>query len=74
MFQIGAGEYAFFSASGLLGFLFNKANNDKAEKGGFEFSLGNLLKCMCFTHEDEENPKKQLVKIAGHLDDVTSRY
>ena len=28
---------------------------------------------MCFTHEDEENPRKQLVKIAGHLDDVTSR-
>ena len=58
---------------GLLGFLLQQANDKATEKGGFELSLANLFKCMCFTHEDEENPRKQLVKIAGSLDDVTSR-
>ena len=34
-----------------------------AEKGGLEFSLANLFKCMCFTHEDPEDSKKQLVNV-----------
>ena len=34
-----------------------------AEKGGLEFSLANLFKCMCFTHEDPDDSKKQLVNV-----------
>ena len=38
-----------------------------------EFNLANLFKCMCFTHEDENNPKKQLVQIAASMEEVTGR-
>ena len=48
---------------GILGFLMQQASG-KAEKGGLEFSLANLFKCMCFTHEDKEDPQKQLVKVS----------
>jgi chitin synthase len=48
---------------GLLGFLMQQASGSKAEKGGMEFSLANLFKCMCFTHEDPEDPQHQLVKV-----------
>lgn len=34
-----------------------------AEKGGLEFSLANLFKCMCFTHEDPDDSQKQLVNV-----------
>ena len=34
-----------------------------AEKGGLEFSLANLFKCMCFTHEDPDDSNKQLVNV-----------
>merc|ERR1719483_854020 len=44
-----------------------------AEKGGLEFSLANLFKCMCFTHEDPDDSKKQLVNIASSLDTVANR-
>ena len=50
--------------TGLLGSLLQQATGN-AEKGGLEFSLANLFKCMCFTHEDPEDPKKQLVKVNG---------
>jgi chitin synthase len=43
------------------------------EKGGFEFNLANLFKCMCFTHDDPLDPKKQLVSIASSLDRVNQR-
>lgn len=56
---------------GLLGFLM--AQTDKVQKGGLEFSLANLFRCMCFTHDDEDHPKKQLVKIATSLEEVSSR-
>ena len=49
---------------GLLGFLMQQTSAAKAaEKGGLEFSLANLFKCMCFTHEDPEDSKKQLVNV-----------
>ena len=49
---------------GLLGFLMQQTSAGKAaEKGGLEFSLANLFKCMCFTHEDPEDSKKQLVNV-----------
>ncbi len=56
---------------GLLGFLMQKAG--ASDKGGLEFSLANLFKCMCFTHEEEEGPKKQLVRIAASMEEVNSR-
>ena len=56
----------------LMGFLMQKAEGRK-DKGGMEFSLANLFKCMCFTHEDTEDPSKQLVKVAASLDDITTR-
>ena len=43
------------------------------EKGGLEFNLANLFKCMCFTHEDPLDPKKQLINIAASLDKVNHR-
>lgn len=56
---------------GLLGFLMQKSG--VAEEGGFEFSLANLFKCMCFTHEVQDDPKKQLIKIAASMDEVNTR-
>ena len=56
---------------GLLSFLYQQSG--KTEKGGMEFSLANLFKCMCFTHEDESDPKKQLVKIAASMEEVSNR-
>jgi chitin synthase len=56
---------------GLVGFLMQKSG--VSEKGGLEFSLANLFKCMCFTHEEEEGPKKQLVKISAAMDEVNIR-
>ena len=43
------------------------------DKGGFELNLANLFKCMCFTHDDPLDPKKQLVSIASSLDKVNHR-
>ena len=56
---------------GLLGFLMQKSG--VSEEGGFEFSLANLFKCMCFTHEVADDPKKQLIKIAASMDEVNNR-
>ena len=43
------------------------------DTGGLEFSLSNLFKCMCFTHDDPMDPKKQLVEIATSLEKVNLR-
>ena len=43
------------------------------DQGGLEFSLSNLFKCMCFTHDDPMDPKKQLVDIATSLEKVNLR-
>ena len=49
---------------GLLGFLMQQTSAGKAaEKGGLKFSIANIFKCMCFTHEDPEDSKKQLVNV-----------
>ncbi len=56
---------------GLLDFLYRQQGN--TEKGGLEFSLANLFKCMCFTHEDESDPKKQLIKMAATMEEVGHR-
>ena len=48
---------------GLLGFLMQQTSGKTAEKGGLEFSLANLFKCMCFTHQDPQDSQQQLVKV-----------
>merc|ERR1711892_234093 len=46
---------------------------ETSETGSIDFSLGNVLRCMCFTHEDPHEPKKQLVNIATSLQKVSDR-
>ena len=43
---------------------------DKSDKGSVDFSCGNILRCLCFTHEDPNDPGKHLEKIGGHLEEV----
>ena len=41
------------SEGGLIGFLMESVGaTGNADKGGLDFSLANLCRCMCFTHED----------------------
>ena len=37
------------------------------DKGGIDFSLANLCRCMCFTHEDTEasDSKVSIIPLAG---------
>ena len=60
---------------GLLGTLLDQFNlgGDKGDTASVDFSIGNVLRCMCFSYEDPLEPKKQLVKIASTLDDVSKR-
>ena len=46
---------------------------DKGDTASVDFSIGNVLRCMCFSHDDPLEPKKQLVKISATLDDVSKR-
>jgi len=46
---------------------------DNTQTGSVDFSLGNVLRCMCFTHDDPHEPKKQLVKISSSLQEVSQR-
>ena len=41
---------------GLMGFLMDSIGGSGGgkDKGGLDFSLANLCRCMCFTHEDTE--------------------
>ena len=60
---------------GLMGTLLDQFNlgGDKGDTASVDFSFGNVLRCMCFSYEDPLEPKKQLVKIASTLDDVSKR-
>ena len=49
------------------------SSGKKAEKGGIDINLANLCRCMFFTHEDESDPKKHLVKMVATMDDVSYR-
>jgi len=60
------------SSGGLIDMLL-KQKGGPVEKGGLEFNLANLFKCMCCTHEDPDDANKQLVKIAASMDEVTHR-
>ena len=43
------------SEGGLIGFLMESVGaGGGQDKGGIDFSLANLCRCMCFTHEDTE--------------------
>lgn len=64
---------------GLLSFLLNQqqgsgADGRAAEKGGLDFSLGNLFRCMCFTHEDPSNDTgKHLGQISSNVEQLSER-
>jgi chitin synthase len=57
---------------GLIDMLMRQ-KGDPEQKGGLEFSVANLVKCMCFTHDDPNDNSKQLVKIAASVDEVSHR-
>jgi chitin synthase len=60
---------------GLVGTLLDQFNlgGDGGETASVDFSLGNVMRCMCFTHDDPLEPKKQLIKISSSLDEVSKR-
>ena len=45
----------------------------KEEKGSVDFSCGNLMRCLCFTHDDPHDPNVQLEKIGKSLHEVNHR-
>lgn len=45
----------------------------KEEKGSVDFSCGNLMRCLCFTHDDPNDPNVQLEKIGKSLHEVNHR-
>ena len=47
--------------------------NKPEEKGSVDFSLGNVLRCMCFTHEDPHDPSKQMERMADSMDRMANR-
>ena len=57
-------------SSANLGRAVSGGGGDKSDKGSVDFSCGNILRCLCFTHEDPNDPGKHLEKIGGHLEEV----
>jgi len=53
---------------GLLGYFQSMAESKK--KGNMEFSLGNLMSCLCCTTEDQNDSKKELMLMADKLDKI----
>merc|ERR1719397_249443 len=53
---------------GLLGYFETLAESKK--KGNIEFSLGNLMSCLCCTTEDQNDTKKELMVMADKLDKI----
>merc|ERR1719348_543985 len=53
---------------GLLGYFTHMAESKK--KGNLEFSLGNLMSCLCCTTEDPQDTKKELMMMADKLDKI----
>ena len=39
------------------------SSSKNEEKGSVDFSCGNIMRCLCFTHEDPNDPHKHLEKI-----------
>ena len=48
-------------------------NKKPEEKGSVDFSLGNVLRCMCFTHDDPHDPSKQMERMADSMERMASR-
>ena len=43
---------------------------ESKKKGNLEFSLGNLMSCLCCTAEDPNDTKKELMMMADKLDKI----
>ena len=48
-------------------------NKKPEEKGSVDFSLGNVLRCMCFTHDDPHDPSKQMERMADSMERMANR-
>ncbi len=57
---------------GLWGLLLNQGENEE-EEGGLDFSIGNVIRLMLFTHKKESMERAQLLRIADSLDNLTKR-
>lgn len=57
---------------GVWGLLLNGSDNDE-EEGGIDFSIGNVIRLMLFTHKKETHERDQLLRIADSLDTLTKR-
>lgn len=57
---------------GLWGLLLNGSDNDD-EEGGIDFSLGNIMRIMMFTHKKDNHERVQLMRIAETLDSLSKR-
>ena len=58
------------SEGGLIGFLMESVGatgGGKGDKGGIDFSLANLCRCMCFTHEDKDASDSKVILIKTNL-------
>ena len=49
------------------------SSSKNEEKGSVDFSCGNIMRCLCFTHEDPNDPHKHLEKIGDNLKEVNQR-
>ncbi|TRY61889.1 hypothetical protein TCAL_08870 [Tigriopus californicus] len=56
---------------GVWGLLMN--GNDDEEEGGVDFSIGNVIRLMLFTHKKDNQDRVQLLRIADSLDTLTKR-
>ena len=43
---------------------------ESKKKGNLEFSLGNLMSCLCCTAEDPNDTKKELMMLDDKLDKI----
>ncbi len=57
---------------GVWGLLMNGSGIDD-EEGGIDFSIGNVLRLMMFTHKKESQEREQLLRIADSLDGLAKR-
>ncbi|XP_040583648.1 chitin synthase chs-2 [Lepeophtheirus salmonis] len=58
---------------GLWGMLINGNDGNQEEEGGIDFSIGNVLRLMMFTHKKDTQEREQLVRIADSLDVLNKR-
>ena len=56
---------------GIFGLLSNAGDDD--EEGGIDFSIGNVIRLMLFTHKKDNTDQLQLQRIADSLDSLSKR-